>query len=134
MRYNLLTGRRDDVPKEVSSLELWRIFLSLLNARASFEKWLHPKEIKVLAWILSNNDNVCYFSKPHSLRIMENIESLSMPELSRIKKRLLASELVEDVFDGKKVKTVPNAMLRKLRDRVNKSGDVDFSFHMKITE
>lgn len=132
MTYDLLTGRRNADPVSVSKLEMWRIFLTLLNARAGAKGWIHPKEIAVLSWILAQQGKVCYFSRPHSDDIMAQIENLSAPELSRIKKRLLSARLIEEVLENGRVRTYPVGMLLRLKQNIEQAQSINFSFKMIV--
>lgn len=132
--FSVLTGKVSDrvTPVVKDEVELWKIYLTLLNTRT--DDWITRKEITVLSWILANKEGACYFSKPGSLEITEEITNLSFPELSRIKKKLLSLKLIEEVFDDGKVKTLPVSNLRVIQKFIKKEKGINFVFPISIDE
>lgn len=133
LNYDLLTGRNDAMPTSVGLQDMWRIFLTSLNARATGQDgWLYAKEIAVLSWILSQPYRRCYFSKPYNDVIMQAVENLSSPELTRIKKRLRKAKLIEEVLEDGRVRAYPVKSLFRLREAILAKGTVNFSFKMNV--
>lgn len=132
--FNILTGKVSDrvTPVVKDEVEFWKIYLTLLNTRS--DNWITKKEIKVMSWILSKEINKCYFSKPGSLEITEEIDNLSFPELSRIKKKLIEMKLVSEEFIDGKIRTLPIDQLRKIQKFVRKQGGINCVFPISLYE
>ena len=132
--FSVLTGKVSDrvTPVVKSEVEFWKVYLTLLNARS--DNWITRKEIKVLSWILSQDKVECYFSKPGSLEITEQIENLSFPELSRIKKKLVNLKLVKEDFVDGRIKTLPHQSLQAIQRFVKKEGALNCVFPIEINE
>lgn len=134
LNYDLMTGKVQGDFTLVDAEQLWRVFFSSLNGRVTFDKWINPKEIKVISWIMAQPYRKCYFSKPNTDVIMDAIDNLSRSELTRIKKRLISMKLVEEVLEDGAVRTYPTQPLLKLKGYVEKHGRVSFSFNMELNE
>jgi hypothetical protein len=131
---NLLSAQFSDRVSPVlkNEIEFWKIYLTLLNTRT--DNWITRKEIKVMSWVLANDPNMCYFSKPGSDIITEEVENLSSPELTRVKKKLIGLGLVEESLLDGKIKTMPVKAIASLKRYMSKTGEINFVFPIKINE
>jgi len=132
--FNILNGKLSDGVKPIykNEQEFWKVFLTLLNTRT--DNWITKKEIRVLSWILANDPTICYFSKPGSLQITEEINNLSFPELSRIKKKLLGHGMLTEKFVDGKVKTLLDDQILTLQKFVRDQGELNIVFPLSINE
>jgi len=138
MELNLLkatVGQKAYQPIEITEIEFWEHYLSLLNLRGGF--WINQKIIQVFSWVLAHDPDVSWFSKPHSDKMKEAIPSLSDSEITRIRKTLLELNLAKespDPMDRRKNLTYPVDNLRKFQLFIKKSNTVTFIFPYEIAE
>lgn len=138
MKLNILTtrtGNTADIPLKIKEIDFWRHYLHFLNLRSSF--FIQQKELEVFSWILSQEPEVSWFSKPNSDRMKDAISKLSSPEITRIRSRLLELNLVEqhkDPEDGRKTVTLPVPGLVKLQKFIKNNKNLTIVFSYEITQ
>lgn len=89
---NLLTGKRTANPVEVDARDFWRMYLRLLNAKTH---GLTAKEIDIVSLIASLDENINYFSAPHTKEVIANVKCTAQ-EMSKMKKKFISLGILNE--------------------------------------
>ncbi len=119
---NVFNGKRTANPTILDGKDYWKIYFNLLNV-SRYE--LTVKDIEILSWIISRNDDVNYFYTPGSKELMEEIRCTSQ-EVSKLKKKFAALGILED-------SGMLSQRILKLREVANREG-IAFIFPMEIAK
>ena len=96
MKLNILTAKTGNYAEEpiiLSKEDFWEYYLKLLNVRNNFT--LIDREIKVMAYVLSNDFNKSHFKGKEGEKLRETLK-IKAPDLSKIKNQLIIKGYIAD--------------------------------------
>ena len=134
---NVLNGKVGDdanLPVKINEVDFWKQYLQMINLKWNY--WMNEKEVQVFSVILSKEPGISYFSSPHNKELMDDISHLSNAELTRVKKRLLALDLITEEVDQKDKRrsiVLPYKSLINLQRFVKDKKKLKFTFAYEVT-
>lgn len=124
MDLNLLKGEINTNNKtDLSLKQFWALYLKLLY---SYDILLSDKEVSLLSHILSSDKpDSNWFKKPLNKELQKQHDKMSMPEISRIKKKLIGMEILQK--DG-----VISESLINMAKNINDKKNINLHFYINM--
>jgi hypothetical protein len=106
---NLFNGKRNDNPEVLDGIDYWKLYYEIINLRKGR---LTFKDIEVLAWVTSKNNDVNYFLSPGNKELVGSIKC-SPQELSKLKKKFYELGILDkEGYLSENIKKLRNAALK----------------------
>lgn len=121
-----------DSPTEITERDFWEYYLNFLMADKG--NFLTNMETKLVAVILAKDPTICYFTKPHSDEVMDELD-IKYSYLHVLKNSLVEKGMV---INTKGRKYFLNPKLRKFQEAVKdyfkKDSNIEFKFVFTIKD